>query len=231
MLLIGIFVFALLLVGWQLLRIQIEYSKFIAMINKYRPKTWLATGFESALAIAIPAVSGWVHFPTPALPLAANFSFRGFKNTEVKQVFMKDPTRYLAEMWEYALVGSNDPRARTSESALTIMCEGWACKAGVKLCLPACPQFDPNWVNVAVTGFTSGSMGLMAGMAAGPGRAAAAGATAAGGPGGAAIGIGAGAFVVVGGAAAALSYLSQKHRYDASRAAVPNCVAPKKPSS
>jgi len=231
MLLIGALVFGLLLVGWQLVRIQIEYSKLIAMINKYRPRTWLATGFETALALSIPALSGWLHFPTPALPVAADFSFRGLRDNEIKRLFMQDPTKHLAQMWEYALVGSNNPQARTSLSALTIMCEGWACEAGVKLCLPACPEFNPNWVNVAVTGFTSGSMGLMAGMAAGPGKAAAAGATAAGGPGGAAIGIGAGAFVVVGGAAAALSYLSQKHTYDASRAAVPNCVAPQKQDS
>lgn len=151
------------LVTWQFVWVYLKYGDFIQFMNKNRPKAiWAPSGMATAFTLEMPALGQLVGFTNPAIAQAALLSYSG-KN--LSDVFKKKPTKYLAQIWNVGTFGL--PTLKNPDpNAMTIICEGWACDAGIKMCLPTCPTFDTPWADMFTGGALSGMNGVfMAGIA------------------------------------------------------------------
>jgi len=146
-----------LLISWQLAMTYIRYGEFISFIDKYKPKdVWHPSGLSTAFAIEIPGIAEWAGFTNPSIAEAAYLSYYG---DGLSETFKKKPTEYLASIWNIGTNGSAIVK-NPNPNAMTIICEGWACEAGLPECFPACPTFRIPWIDAAAGGALGGVNGV-----------------------------------------------------------------------
>lgn len=154
--LIAVFLF----IGVQAFFIAIGFKSLIKTIKVYAPPEWHPSGFATALSVRFPALASWVGFSTPALPIAAMLCVGDeTQPNEVSEAFKKNPTLYLAQMWNYAQYGVN-AKIATNQTAIAIICKSWAQKADVKLCFPGCIELNALYVAGIVSNSITAGFGI-----------------------------------------------------------------------
>ena len=151
--LVAVFLF----IGVQAFFIAVGFKSLIKTIKVHAPPEWHPSGFATALSVRFPALASWVGFSTPALPIAAMLCVGDETHpNEVSEAFKKNPTLYLAQMWNYAQYGVN-AKIATNQTAIAIICKSWAQKADVKLCFPGCVELNAVYIaGVVANSFTAG---------------------------------------------------------------------------
>lgn len=217
LLLLFVFLCFVVLLAYELLYTWLAYMPLINDVDKYKPPEWKPSGYETALCIRYPGLSGILRYPTPALALAAMFCFF---SPALRPVFLQRATVYMSDMWRYTTLGSYDVTANQRQNALTIVCQSWACAARVTYCLPPCPDDSISWLSLGMTSLSVGMAGAFLGQMAG-GKAAAGSIAVKGATGT----ISMVAFVALASVAAVLSYFSQKHRHSDAKSQTPLCAS------
>lgn len=167
----------ILSVALILIQVSKRYAQMISLINNKGPRSsggvavypsvvpLASPGFNLALACQYPAFTGLLGYVNGGLPYACYICV--YSKT-IRPAFMKNPTAYLASMYNYSRIGKNDVAAGNTTGSLAIVCESWGKACGLDKCENPCPpDSNPQWYDYLAASGTYASQGAMIGAAVG----------------------------------------------------------------
>lgn len=103
----------------------IEYSDVRSFMNQYGEKAGVPiSGFQMALVLKYPAISGWFQIENKAFPVAVLLSLR---TSTFSEIFKRDPVCNLQTLYSFSLYGKADVTSDSGmvTSALELICNSY----------------------------------------------------------------------------------------------------------